>query len=405
MSVPTAAPAPLRCFVVAIESSSDRLGAALMGALEDQTGGQVEFLGVGGREMENAGLRSLYPIEGFATLGITAVLRSVPAVLRRVRATVAAVIAARPDVLVIIDAPAFTHRIAAAVRKKAPDIPIVDYVSPTVWAWRPWRARAMRRYVNHVLALLPFEPAAHQRLGGPPCTYVGHPLIEEVAELRPEATSFRRSVDPPMVLLLPGSRGSEIRRLLGVFGEAIAMVAAAEGPMELVLPTLPHFVAQLTAATADWPVRPRIVSDLADKRAAFRDARAALAASGTVTLELALAGVPTVAAYKVGPIDAIVARLLVHVPSVILTNLVLGENIVPEFLQEECRADRLAAALAPLLRDTPERNRQRAALAHLDSIMGIGSVSPRRKAAEIVLAAARGEGRARDRRGNHSHLN
>jgi lipid-A-disaccharide synthase len=292
-------------------------------------------------------------------------------------------------VLVIIDSPTFTHRIARAVRRAAPDVPIVDYVSPTVWAWRPWRARAMRHYVDHVLALLPFEPAAHRRLGGPPCTYVGHSLIEEVGELRAQGRDSNPGGGPPTLLLLPGSRGSEIRRLLAIFGEAAALAVARTGPVDLVLPTLPHFVDDLAAATAAWPLRPRIVSDMAQKRAAFRAARAALAASGTVTLELALAGVPTVAAYRLSPLEYIPARLLIRVPSVILANLVLEENVIPEFLQHECRADRLAAALTPLLADGPERARQIAAFARLDAILGIGALTPSRQAAEIVLATAR----------------
>jgi lipid-A-disaccharide synthase len=376
-----------RIFIVAAEASGDRLGSALMRAIIERSGAAPEFVGVGGGAMAAAGLASLFPIDDLAIIGLTAIPRRVPLILRRIRATVAAVIAARPDILVIIDSPDFTHRVARQVRAAAPEIPIVDYVSPTVWAWRPGRARAMRAYVDHLLALLPFEPAEHARLGGPPCSYVGHPLIEEIAGLRPNsAEQERRDADPPVVLVLPGSRSGELRRLLNPFGAALALVAPRAGPIDLVLPTLPHLADRLTAATAEWPVRPRIVIDLAEKRAAFRVARAALAASGTVTLELALAGVPTIAAYRLSLFEYGVARSLIRVPSVILANLVLGQSVVPEFLQFDCRPERLAVALEAILGDTPERRRQLEAFARLDQLMGVGALSPSQRAAEIVLA-------------------
>jgi lipid-A-disaccharide synthase len=295
-------------------------------------------------------------------------------------------VAARPDALVIIDSPDFTHRVARRVRRAAPSIPIVNYVSPSVWAWRPWRARAMRGYVEHVLALLPFEPDVHARLGGPACTYVGHPLIEEIAELRPSAEEARRRLDGrPVLLVVPGSRSGEIRRLLAIFGEAAERVHASGVSFDIVIPTLPHLAERVRAATATWPVPARIVVEPDDKHAAFRVARAALVKSGTVTLELALAGVPMVAAYKVSLMEELVARAAINVPSVILANLVLGENIVPEFLQRDCTPQNLAQALAPLLGETPERRRQIEAFARLDRIMQIGDAAPSRRAADIVL--------------------
>ena len=247
----------------------------------------------------------------------------------------------------------------------------------------------MRRYIDHVLALLPFEPAVHQRLGGPPCTYVGHPLIERVGEFRPNAQEAqRRLADPPVVLALPGSRKTEIRRLLAIFGRTIASVSAHVGPIEVVLPTIQNLHDEVMRATATWPLRPRVVVSEAEKLAAFRIARAALAKSGTTTLELALAGVPMVAAYKVSAAEAWIARRLVRVPSVILANLVLGELIVPELLQEECTAEHLTSALLPLIGSTPERNRQVTAFSRLDTIMKVGSGSPSELAAEIVLGMA-----------------
>ena len=385
----TQARSGLSIHLVAAEESGDLLGAALMRALK-RDAGDVQFAGLGGRAMAAEGLASPFAIDELSIIGVAAIPRRLPLILRRIRETAAAVVKARPDLLVIIDSPDFTHRVARRVRKADPSIPIVDYVSPSVWAWRPARARAMRAYIDHVLALLPFEPDVHARLGGPVCTYVGHPLSERAGDLRPnEQERVRRNSAPPVVLVLPGSRTGELNRLLTIFARAVALTAQRVGPFEPVLPTLPHLAERLRAATAAWPVRPRIIVEAGEKDAAFRVARAALAKSGTVTLELAVAGVPMVTAYKISALEAFVARRVIRVPSVILANLVLGENVVPEFLQSDCTPDRLAGALVPLLGDTPERRRQVEAFATLDAIMEIGSRTPAARAADIVLRLAR----------------
>jgi lipid-A-disaccharide synthase len=386
----------LSLYIVAAEESGDALGAALVRALNARHGGALTFNGVGGRAMAAAGVNSPFAIDELSIMGIAAIPRRLPMIFRRIRQTAAAVVAARPDALVIVDSPDFTHRVARRVRQIAPSIPILDYVSPSIWAWRPGRARAMRAYVDQVLAILPFEPALYVKLGGPPCRYVGHPLIERIAELRPNAEEAqRRRADPPVVLVLPGSRSSEIRHLLGTFGGAIEQVAVRAGPMDLVLPTVPHLAAQVRAAVAGWKVAPRVVVDPVEKWLAFRRARAALAASGTV--KLALAGIPTVAAYRMSPLEAFIVvwllRLLVRLPSVILANLVLGENVIPELLQSAATPQRLAAALLPLLSDTPQRQRQIEAFGRLDAIMGIGGEAPSEKAAAIVLDVAQNHGR------------
>ena len=378
-------------FLVAGEESGDRLGAALMRALRERTGGQVRFVGVGGREMAAEGLASLYPIADLPIIGFSAIPRRLPKILRLMRLTVKAVVAKRPHVLVVIDSPGFTQGIARRVRAADPTIAIVQYVSPSVWAWRPGRARAMRAYIDHVLALLPFEPAVHQRLGGPPCTYVGHPLVEQVRNLRPNLEEARRRLAaPPVLLVLPGSRAGEIERLLGVFSDAVVRVRDRLGSLEVVVATVPHLVDPIRTAMARWPLRARIVVESADKQAAFRTATVALAKSGTVTLELALAGVPMIAAYKVTALEylAVGRGILKRLPSIILTNLLLGENVVPELLQHNCTAEKLAAALLPLFGDTPERRRQVEAFSRLDAIMEIGSSVPAMRAADVVLAAA-----------------
>jgi lipid-A-disaccharide synthase len=380
-------------YLVAAEESGDALGASLARALQAREGGRLTLSGVGGGAMAAAGVHSLFPIDKLSIFGLTAIPRRLPLILRRIRETADAIIAARPDALVIIDSPGFTHRVARRIRRYAPAIPIFDYVSPQVWAWRPGRARAMRSYIDCVLAILPFEPDAYVELEGPRCVYVGHPLIEHMADLRPNADDAeRRRADPPLVLVLPGSRASEIRRLLPVFKDAISRVVERFGPLELVLPTTGDRLEQVRAGISGWQIKPRIVVDPADKWAAFRSARAALAASGTVTLELAIAGIPSAAAYRVSPIEELVARLMgLHrrLSTVILANLVIGEKVIPEFLQRECTAERLADALVPLLSDSPERARQVEAFGRIDALMKVES-TPSAKAAALVLEAAQG---------------
>jgi lipid-A-disaccharide synthase len=288
---------------------------------------------------------------------------------------------------VIIDSPDFTHRVARRVRAADPRIPIVHYVSPSVWAWRPGRARAMVSYIDHVLALLPFEPEAYRRLGGPPCSYVGHSLTEQLASLRPDAEERqRRDAPPPVLLVLPGSRRSEIRHHMAVFGEALARLQSEGVAFELILPTMPHLQGAIVEALKAWPTKPRVVIGEAEKRAAFRIAHAALAKSGTVTLELALSGIPMVTAYRVGAMEAFVLRRAIRVSSVILANLVIGQDVIPEFLQENCTPEKLSQALDEVLADSPLRRRQLEAFAKLDTIMSTGNQPPSVRAADIVLA-------------------
>jgi lipid-A-disaccharide synthase len=383
------APAPVpHIFLVAGEDSGDRLGAALIAAIRQRSPG-ARFSGIGGAQMAQAGVQGAFPLGDLAIIGFAAIPTRLPKILARIRETADAVIAARPDVLVIIDSPEFTHRVARRVRARKAAIPIVDYVCPSVWAWRPGRARAMRGYVDHVLALLPFEPDVMRKLGGPPCTFVGHPLSERVASLRPSAEEARRRLaDPPLLLVLPGSRGAEIRRMAGVFGAAVALAAERVGTLEVVVPAVPRLADTVQAAVASWRVQARVVTAPTEKDAAFRTARAALTKSGTSTLELAVAGIPMVAAYKVPLLEELLARMVVKVPSVILANLVLGENAVPELLQRDVTPARLAAALVPLLTDTPERRRQAAAFQRLDAIMEIGRAAPSDRAAAVVLECA-----------------
>ncbi len=394
----------LRLFLVAGEHSGDALGGKLIAALKQRYDGTLTLAGVGGEDMAHEGFASLFPIEDVAVMGPMSILPRLPRIMRRVYQTVDAALAFKPDAVVIIDSPEFTHPIAKRIRKRAPDIPIIDYVSPSVWAWRPGRAKRMRRYIDHVLALLPFEPDAHARLGGPACTYVGHPLIEKLDAIEGAdgaALSRRLGLAPekPVLLVLPGSRTSEVTRLIDVFGDAVARVSAQQ-PIEVVIPAVRHVRDLIVAKTANWAQRPHIVDAAsADKYAAMRLARAALAASGTVTLELALAQTPSVVAYRV---DKLIAnlRFLLKVPSVVLANLVLGKNVYPEYLQEACTAEALSAAILPLLGDTPERRAQLEALAGTPGKLRLASSSPSIAAADTVLAVVSAQpGAGKSRRG------
>ena len=390
MTTDLAAKAPLKVFLIAGEESGDALGAALMQALAEATGGNVRFSGVGDGRMEARGLVSLFPMEEIALHGLSAVLARLPNLTRRLYETVAAVVAAEPDVLIAVDCPAFSLRVARRVRRRNPRIAIVDYVSPTVWAYFPGRARRMARFVDRLLAILPFEPQVHRRLGGPPTTYVGHPLITRIAELRPAAgerlplTSSR----PPVLLVLPGSRRSEVTRLMAPFGEAVGRVAEQCGPLEVLLPAVPRLIDEIRARAADWPVKPTIVEGEAEKLAAFRRAHAALAASGTVSLELALSAVPTVIAYRTDPLIR-PFKFVLTAKSIVLSNLILDELAIPEFIDGASDPARLAAALAPLLSDGPERAAQLAAFARLERLMDPDGTAPSVRAAQAVLETLR----------------
>jgi lipid-A-disaccharide synthase len=384
----------LRLFMIAGEHSGDALGGRLMAAINEQARGRVRYLGVGGEQMRGEGLVSQFPLSDVAVMGPAAILSRLPTLVRRVYRTVEAAITAEPDAVVIIDSPEFTHPIAKRIRKRRPDIPIVDYVSPSVWAWRPGRARRMRRYVDHVMALLPFEPDVHRRLSGPACSYVGHPLIERhrwIERLDPTPLAERLGLAPgqPVLVVLPGSRSSEVKRLMAPFGETLAALRRLGHNPAIVVPVVESVRALLEAGVQSWPAHVHLLEGEDDKFRAFKLARAALAASGTVTLELALAGTPMAVAYKVDPIAAPPLRALIKAPSIVLANLVLGEPAFPEFIQEQCVAERMAPVVAALLGETSERVAQLNALAEVPGRLRLAEGRrPSEAAARVVLAFA-----------------
>lgn len=380
------APAP-RIAIIAGEASGDRLGGALMTEIRRRAPDSV-FIGVGGEDMTDAGLSPLFPMSEIALMGVFAIAKRLPSLLRRISETVAAIVAADPDVLVIIDCPEFSHRVARRVRARAPGLAVVDYVAPSVWAWRPGRARAMRAYVDDILALLPFEPEAFARLGGPRCHYVGHPAIErpapETAVLN--ALDLRLAGADPVLAVLPGSRFNEITRLVGPFGEAVARLRADIPGLGVVIPALANTSDWIAAAVAGWDPAPVIVTDEADRHAAIVRADAALVASGTATLELALAGTPMVVGYRMERFYSVIRRFL-PVHSIVLANLIHGGNPIPELFQGACTGDRLADTVRPLLTDTPARRAQMDALAEIGARLADIDKPPSVAATDIVLDA------------------
>ncbi len=379
----------MEIYLTAAEASGDKLGASLMAALKRQSPA-MKFAGVGGDAMQTQGLVSQYPMSELAAFGFADVIRNFSRIKRRINETADAIVARKPDAVVLIDSFGFSFQVAKRVRQRAPQIPIIKYVAPQVWVWRQGRAKAMRPYFDHTLALFPFEPEVHRNLGGPPCTYVGHPLLEELEALRPGAQDLaRREARPPLLLVMPGSRRSELRSLMATFGEAVSLLAQSHAPLEVVLPTLPSIEAEVREAARLWSVTPAVVVTEEEKFSAMRRARVAIASSGTATLELALAQVPHIGAYRVRWWEAAIARLMVKVKMALLPNILLHERVVPELLQEDCTAQKIVMSAAPLFERGPARARQIEAFARIDAILATPKPPSERAAALVLEIVAR----------------
>jgi lipid-A-disaccharide synthase len=384
---------PLTVALIAGESSGDQLGARLMREIAAQSNREVRFIGIGGPLMEAEGLKSLFPMADIAVNGVLPVLKRLPTLLARIGQAARAIAVSRPDVVVHIDAQDFNQRVARRLREALPGTPLIAYVSPTVWAWRPGRARKIAKLYNRLMAVLPFEPAVHRRLGGPDTVYVGHPLMERLADFAPgPADQKLRNTPPFRLLVMPGSRQSEISRLLPLFGEAAALLAERFPGLIVQLPAVSHLRADILRQTENWRCKPDVLDGETAKLAAFRTARAALAASGTVTLELAMARVPTIVAYKVNYIEGEIARRLIKVESASLPNLILGRKLLPEFIDWGWTATDLADSLEAVLQDGEARESQMAGFAEVHALMSQGVTTPSVTAAGIVLEAALGPG-------------
>ena len=370
--------------LVAGEPSGDALGAALMGALQELTGGAVRFSGVGGAAMEARGLRSLFPMHELSLMGIAEVLPKVPLLRRRLRETEDHALASGPDAVVTIDSPGFNFRLGR--RLQGQGLTLIHYVAPSVWAWRPGRARKVAAFLDHLLTLLPFEPAYFE-VEGLKSTFVGHPILESGAA-GGNGPAFRArhgiGASDPVICVLPGSRNSETSRLLGPFGKALQLIAAEVPKLTAVVPVVPHLARSIRAATKGWGL-PVIVVEGSEKYDAMAASSAALAASGTVALELALAKLPTVIAYRMHPLTWMIVRRLTRTPYVNLVNVLLKRGIVPELLQGDCRPNRLAANVLAMLRDPAQRAVQVEAAIEAAAALTPPGGSPSRAAAQAVL--------------------
>jgi lipid-A-disaccharide synthase len=377
----------MKLFLVAGEASGDRLGAALMAGLKELDPG-ISFDGVGGPLMQAQGLHSLFPMDDLSVMGLAEVLPRYPHLRRRLHETIKGVLASHPQVLLTIDSPDFGLRVAKGVRAILPEMKTMHYVAPSVWAWRPGRAKKMARVIDHVLALLPFEPP-YMTAAGMTCDFVGHPVVAEPRAEAAEIAAFREDIGAahaPLILALPGSRRGEVARLAPVIGGVIDRVRQVHPDVRVVLPTLRSVAAMVEDLTAGWSVLPLIVQAPEARRAAFAAADAAIAASGTVSLELAANGVPMVIAYDMHPLTMWMMRRMARVDTVTLVNLVSDTRAVPEFLGPDCRPELVAPALLRLLDATPERAEQARAMRLTMERLGQGGEAPGLRAARTVLA-------------------
>ena len=382
----------MRIFVIAGEASGDKLGAALMAGLKSLT--TVEFSGVGGPLMEAEGLQSLFPMDELSVMGLAEVLPKYPALKRRLNQTAEAVLETAPDILITIDSPDFCLRVARKV-KAASAIRTVHYVAPSVWAWRAGRAAKMARVIDHVLALLPFEPP-YMTAAGMECDFVGHPVVAEPRPSAAKVADFRARhgfEGQPLLMVLPGSRRGEVNRLTPIFGEVIAEVAAARPETRLVLPTSRHLAPLVREMVRDWPIAPLVLAPeegqsaafTLEKACAFHAADWALAASGTVSLELAAARTPMVIAYDMNWLSRTLISRMLKVDTLTLVNLVSETRAVPEFIGKACRADLITPALLGLMDDP---GAQIAAMDITLERLGEGGEAPGLRAARAVLRRA-----------------
>ncbi len=390
---------PLHICIVAGESSGDRLGAALMRRLHEETDGAVRFSGVGGEAMIAEGLETIFPMQDIAVMGFAEIIPHIPRIMRRMKQAVTAISASKPDALVTIDAQVFTSMLAKRVKAKTPDTALIQYVAPTVWAWKKWRAKKAAQIFDRMLTLFPFEPAYFET-HGLPADYVGHPVVERVAQINPTAPrvlrrTFGIAPDTPVLLVAPGSRRSEISRLAGPITDAVARLARRIDGLEVIIPVAAAVETEVMRATDAWPVKTHLLRsggteiEKAERRkfAAFAAADVALVASGTVSLEVAAMRTPMIVAYQVPKSTEFIVRRMVNVDTFTLINLIVGRKAVPEYLQERCNGGDLAEALVHLMQDDEAKLTQLTAFDEAFASFGKNDAPPSTRAARGVLAA------------------
>ena len=373
-------------FIVSGEASGDNLAGQLMGALKRKTGGRVRFAGVGGAQSESQGLTSLFPMSDLSVMGLAEILPHLPRLIRRLGETTAAIGRLKPDAVVTVDSPGFCLRLAHHLRGSG--IPIIHYVAPQLWAWGPFRARKLKKRVDHIMALLPFEVPFFEKYGIA-CTYVGHPTVDAGVE-RGNGPAFRLrhgiAPDAPVLCVLPGSRAGEVRRMLPIFGRALLLLKEKYPDLRIAIPVVDAVTRLVEDITRDWPVPEILIIDMAERFDAFAAADAAMAKSGTVTLELALAQVPMVVAYRISATSAfLVRRMGISVEHASLVNLLAGRQVVPERLQEDCTPEKLAACVDEILGSEQVRAGQRQAFNEVIKALGDRTPPPSERAAKVVL--------------------
>ena len=373
-------------FIVSGEASGDNLAGQLMGALKRKTGGRVRFAGIGGAQSQSQGLTSLFPMSDLSVMGLAEILPHLPRLIRRLGETTAAIGRLKPDAVVTVDSPGFCLRLAHHLRGSG--IPIIHYVAPQLWAWGPFRARKLKKRVDHIMALLPFEVPFFEKYGIS-CTYVGHPTVDAGVE-RGDGPAFRLrhgiGPDTPVLCVLPGSRAGEVRRMLPIFGRALLLLKEKYPDLRIAIPVVDAVTSLVEDITRDWPVPEILIIDMAERFDAFAAADAAMAKSGTVTLELALAKVPMVVAYRISPTSAfLVRRMGISVEHASLVNLLAGRQVVPERLQEDCTPENLAASVDEILASEQVRAGQLQAFEEVVNALGDRTPPPSERAAMVVL--------------------
>ena len=381
----------MKVFIIAGEASGDKLGAAMMDGFESLKTADIDFIGVGGPLMQERGLTSLFPMDEISLMGISEILSKYRFLKDRIRQTARAIIEAQPDVLITIDLPEFSFRVAKLVRQ-ASSIPTVHYVAPTVWAWRPGRAKKISKYIDHVLALFPFEPPL-MREAGMSCDFVGHPVVDDPIATRKEVEQFKSKFElgtGPILLCLPGSRHSEIKRLSPIFDATLQQVIGRRPEVNIVLPAAVPVADQVKTAVQNWKHKPVLIDPreytpdqaIRIKKAAFKAADCAIAASGTVSLELAANHTPMVIAYDMNWLSRQIIGRLLRIDSVNLVNLVSESRAVPEFIGKACRPDRIASALLELMENPDKQN---TAMERAMERLRVNANAPNNHAAQSVL--------------------
>ena len=377
----------LKIYLIAGEPSGDALGARLMRALKTKTENNVEFFGIGGDTMEKEGMTSLFDISELAIMGLCEVIPSIPKVLKRIKQTVEDIVKIHPDIVITIDSWSFGSRVQKKLRALKLGIPQVHYVAPQVWAWKKKRARTMYKYVDHLLTLLPQEPKYFTPYGLD-TTFVGHPVIESPV-VNGDETKFRQkyqiAADNKIICLLPGSRHNEVARLLPTFLEAAAILKQQHPELFFVIPTVKTVATRVKKMIKTSPLPILVVESEEDRHNAMSAATAAIAASGTVALELAIANVPHVIGYKVAPLTAILVKKFLHIQFVNLSNILLGREIVPELLQDNCQPENIVHYINRFLEKDNLYRYQQEGFKKVQSILGLGEQKPSERAADIIL--------------------